>query len=67
LRDDPRGGVTDRWIMGRDGDRGSTLLRTAGLFAGVSLLLGLLEAAQLYVRNAMDAHPIPASEAQPGL
>ena len=49
--------------MGRDGDRGSTLLRTAGLFAGVSLLLGLLEAAQLYVRNAMDAHSIPASEA----
>jgi signal transduction histidine kinase len=36
---------------------------TAGLFAGAALILGLLEAAQLYVRNAMDAHPLPASEA----
>ena len=38
-------------------------MRTAALFAGASLLLGLLETAQVYVRNAMDAHPIPVSEA----
>jgi signal transduction histidine kinase len=39
------------------------LLRAGALFLGVPLLLGLLEAAQLYVRNGMDARPIPVSQA----
>jgi two-component system, LytTR family, sensor kinase len=52
--------------MGRNGDSEEEewpRLRTAGVFAGASLLLGLLETVQVYVRNAIDAHPIPASEA----
>jgi two-component system, LytTR family, sensor kinase len=51
--------------MGRNGEaesRGSALL-TAGLFAGAALLLGLLEAAQAYGRNALDGHPVGAGEA----
>jgi signal transduction histidine kinase len=60
---------TNRWQEGWDGDpgggsdRSAALLRAAALFLGVPLLLGLLEAAQLYVRNGMDARPIPVSQA----